>query len=288
MRPQLIATGKPLLIIPSLAIHMDREANGGHAWNIAKDMLPLYGEAGGKIGFTDVIAAEARCRKEDILGYDLSLVSLTPGTIWGAEDEFISAPRLDDLQGAFGAFRGYTMGKKEKHISVFALFDHEEVGSGTRQGAGSTFLSDTLTRIAEGLGKSPAKLLSMLAGSFMISVDNAHAVHPNRPEEADVVHRPVLNGGIVLKFNAQQKYCTDGYTAAKFRLLCEGAYIPLQTYTNRSDKAGGSTLGNISNTHVALPSVDIGLPQLAMHSSYETAGVKDTAYLVMAAAKFFE
>ncbi len=288
IRPQLIATGKPLLLIPTLAIHMDREANGGRAWNISKDMLPLYGMADGKIGFMDVIAAEARSRKEDILGYDLSLVSLTPGTIWGAEDEFVSAPRLDDLQGAFGAFRGYTMGKKEKHISVFALFDHEEVGSGTREGAGSTFLSDTLTRIAEGLGKSTAKLLSMLARSFMISVDNAHAVHPNRPEEADAVHRPVLNGGIVLKFNAQQKYCTDGYSAAKFRLLCEGANIPIQTYTNRSDKPGGSTLGNISNTHVSLPSVDIGLPQLSMHSSYETAGVKDTAYLVMAAAKFFE
>lgn len=286
--PRLVATGKPILLIPSLAIHMDPKANAGHVWNVAKDLLPLYGLAGGTISFMDVIAAEARCAKEDILGHDLSLVSLVPGTIWGAEDEFVSAPRLDDLQCAFAAFRGFTMGPKEKHISVFALFDNEEVGSRTRQGAGSAFLSDTLLRIAEALGKTRGQLSAMLAKSFLVSADNAHAVHPNRPEEADAVHRPVLNGGIVLKFNAEQKYCTDGYSAAHFRLLCEEAGVPLQVYTNRSDKAGGSTLGNIAMTHIAPPAVDIGLPQLAMHSSYETAGIRDTAYLVTVAAKFFE
>ncbi len=286
--PRLVATGKPILLIPSLAIHMDPKANAGYAWNIPKDMPPLYGLADGQISFMDVIAAEAHCRKEDILGHDLSLVSLVPGTIWGAEDEFVSAPRLDDLQCAFATFRGFTMGKKEKHISVFALLDHEEVGSGTREGAGSTFLSDTLFRVAEALGKSAGQFSAMVARSFLISADNAHAVHPNRPEEADAVHRPVLNGGIVLKFNAAQKYCTDGYSAAHFRLLCEEAGVPVQVYTNRSDKAGGSTLGNIALRHIAPPSVDIGLPQLSMHSSYETAGIRDTAYLVTAAARFFE
>ncbi len=286
--PRLVATGKPILLIPSLAIHMDPKANAGYAWNIPKDMPPLYSLADGQISFMDVIAAEARCRKEDILGHDLSLVSLVPGTIWGAEDEFISAPRLDDLQCAFAAFRGFTMGKKEKHISVFALLDHEEVGSGTREGAGSTFLSDTLFRVAEALGKSAGQFSAMVARSFLISADNAHAVHPNRPEEADAVHRPVLNGGIVLKFNAAQKYCTDGYSAARFRLFCEDAGVPVQVYTNRSDKAGGSTLGNIALRHIAPPSVDIGLPQLSMHSSYETAGIRDTANLVTVAAKFFE
>lgn len=286
--PKLISTSKPVLVIPSLAIHMNREVNQGYKWNVQKDLLPLYGMAGGKLSFMDVIAAEAKCKKEDILGHDLSLVSLVPGTIWGAEDSFISSPRLDDLQCAFAAFRGYTMGTKQSHLSVFALFDNEEVGSGTRQGAGSTFLADTLLRLAEALGISHARLLAMLARSFMISADNAHAVHPNYAGESDPVNRPVLNGGIVLKFNASQKYCTDGWSAAHFRALCEEADVPVQVFTNRSDKAGGSTLGNIAMSQVSVPAVDIGLPQLAMHSSYETAGIRDTAYLVLAAAKFFE
>lgn len=285
--PKLVCPGKPLLVIPSLAIHMNREVNQGYHWNAQKDLLPLWGPAGG-LSFMDVIAAEAKCAKEDILGHDLSLVSLVPGTMWGAENEYISSPRLDDLQCAFAAFRGYTMGKKEKHISVFALFDNEEVGSGTRQGAGSSFLFDTILRLSAALGISQDRMLAMLARSFLISADNAHAVHPNHPAESDPVNRPVLNGGIVIKFNAQQKYCTDGWSAAHFRALCEEAKVPVQVFTNRSDRPGGSTLGNIAITKVGIPAVDIGLPQLAMHSSYETAGIKDTAYLVMAAAMFFE
>ena len=285
--PKLVCPGKPLLVIPSLAIHMNREVNQGYHWNAQKDLLPLWGPAGG-LSFMDVIAAEAKCAKEDILGHDLSLVSLVPGTMWGAENEYISSPRLDDLQCAFAAFRGYTMGKKEKHISVFALFDNEEVGSGTRQGAGSSFLFDTILRLSAALGISQDRMLAMLARSFLISADNAHAVHPNHPAESDPVNRPVLNGGIVIKFNAQQKYCTDGWSAAHFRALCEEAKVPVQVFTNRSDRPGGSTLGNIAITKIGIPAVDIGLPQLAMHSSYETAGIKDTAYLVMAAAMFFE
>lgn len=285
--PKLVCPGKPLLVIPSLAIHMNREVNQGYHWNAQKDLLPLWGPAGG-LSFMDVIAAEAKCAKEDILGHDLCLVPLVPGTMWGAENEYISSPRLDDLQCAFAAFRGYTMGKKEKHISVFALFDNEEVGSGTRQGAGSFFLFDTILRLSAALGISQDRMLAMLARSFLISADNAHAVHPNHPAESDPVNRPVLNGGIVIKFNAQQKYCTDGWSAAHFRALCEEAKVPVQVFTNRSDRPGGSTLGNIAITKVGIPAVDIGLPQLAMHSSYETAGIKDTAYLVMAAAMFFE
>lgn len=285
--PKLVCPGKPLLVIPSLAIHMNCEVNQGYHWNAQKDLLPLWGPAGG-LSFMDVIAAEAKCAKEDILGHDLCLVPLVPGTMWGAENEYISSPRLDDLQCAFAAFRGYTMGKKEKHISVFALFDNEEVGSGTRQGAGSSFLFDTILRLSAALGISQDRMLAMLARSFLISADNAHAVHPNHPAESDPVNRPVLNGGIVIKFNAQQKYCTDGWSAAHFRALCEEAKVPVQVFTNRSDRPGGSTLGNIAITKVGIPAVDIGLPQLAMHSSYETAGIKDTAYLVMAAAMFFE
>lgn len=286
--PKLIAPGRPLLVIPSLAIHMNRQVNQGYAWNAQKDMLPLFAMTDGGTSFMDVVAAEAGCRKEDIYGHDLSLVSLVPGVIWGADNSFISSPRLDDLQCAFGAFRGYVTGEKKKHISMFVLYDNEEVGSGTRQGAGSTFLADTLVRIAAALAIPQERLLAMIARSFLISADNAHAVHPNYPSESDPVNRPVLNGGIVIKFNAQQRYCTDGWSAAVFRKLCEDAGVPVQVFTNRSDQPGGSTLGNISITKVAIPSVDIGLPQLAMHSSYETAGALDTAWLAAAAARFFE
>lgn len=161
------------------------------------------------------------------------------------------------------------------------------MGSTTKQGAASTFLYDTLTRVHDSLGYTREDYLIHLADSFMLSADNAHAVHPNHPDKADPSNRPYLNGGIVLKFNANQKYCTDGVSAAMFRDICDIAGVPVQTFVNRSDMAGGSTLGNISNTQVALNTVDIGLPQLAMHSPYETAGVEDTDYLIRAAEAFY-
>lgn len=267
---------------------MDRTANGGHAWNIQQDLLPLYGTADDSLSFMDAVAAAAQVAPENILGHDLYLYSRIEGTLWGERHGFISSSRLDDLQCAFAAFRGFTAGKKEKHICVYALFDNEEVGSATNQGAGATFFKNTLTRISRSLGYSYDETQAMIARSFMISADNGHALHPNHGEYADPVNAPRLNEGIVIKFNAQQKYATDGFSAAFFRDLCRRAKVPTQTFTNRSDIPGGSTLGNISNTKVSMPTVDIGLPQLAMHSSYETAGTKDTAYLVMACTAFFE
>ena len=168
------------------------------------------------------------------------------------------------------------------------MLDNEEVGSGTKQGAASTFLRDVLVRINSGLGQDQEDYLRRLAGSFMVSADNAHAVHPNYGEKADPVNRPCMNEGIVIKHSANQKYCTDGVSAAVFKDLCKRAGVPFQTFTNRSDILGGSTLGNISTTQVAVNAVDIGLAQLAMHSPYETAGVKDTAYLIKAAEMLFE
>ena len=244
---KLVNLDRTTLVIPSVAIHMNRTANGGRAWNIQQDLLPLYGTADDSLSFMDAVAAAAQVAPENILGHDLYLYSRIEGTLWGERHEFISSARLDDLQCAFAAFRGFTAGKKEKHICVYALFDNEEVGSATNQGAGATFLKNT-----------------------------------------DPVNAPRLNGGIVIKFNAQQKYATDGFSAAFFRDLCRRVEVPTQTFTNRSDIPGGSTLGNISNTKVSMPTVDTGLPQLAMHSSYETAGTKDTAYLVMACTAFFE
>lgn len=285
---KLVAIDGTMLVIPSVAIHMDRSVNQHKEWKVQKDMLPLYGMTGAKTPFMDVIAAAAKVRAEDILAHDLTLYSRVPGTIWGEEREFISSPKLDDLQCAFACFRGFTQGQKEKYISVYALFDNEEVGSATSQGAGSTFLANTLERLARSLGYSYDETMAMIARSFMISADNAHSVHPNHPEYADPVNRPVINGGIVIKYSAAQKYATNAFSAAYFKKLCKDHDIPTQTFTNHSDNPGGSTLGNISNTVIAMPTVDIGLPQLAMHSSYETAGVKDTAYLVDAVTKFYE
>lgn len=285
---KLVAIDGTMLVIPSVAIHMDRSVNQHKEWKVQKDMLPLYGMTGAKTPFMDVIAAAAKVKAKDILAHDLILYSRVPGTIWGEEREFISSPKLDDLQCAFACFRGFTQGQKEKYISVYALFDNEEVGSATSQGAGSTFLANTLERLARSLGYSYDETMAMIARSFMISADNAHSVHPNHPEYADPVNRPVINGGIVIKYSAAQKYATNAFSAAYFKKLCKDHDIPTQTFTNHSDNPGGSTLGNISNTVIAMPTVDIGLPQLAMHSSYETAGVKDTAYLVDAVTKFYE
>lgn len=287
LRTVLVNVDRDLLMIPNLAIHMNREVNDGYKYNAQKDMLPLYGDITAKDTFMKVIANAAGTVPEDILGHDLFLYNRQNASIWGASGEFLSSGRLDDLQCAFSSLKGFLAGEKKEYMAVHCVLDNEEVGSGTKQGAASTFLYDTLTRAHESLGLTREDYLIHLADSFMVSADNAHAVHPNHTDKADPVNRPYLNGGIVIKFNASQKYCTDGVSAAMFREICQQADVPVQTFVNRSDMAGGSTLGNISNTQVALNTVDIGLPQLAMHSPYETAGIKDTEYLVRAASVLF-
>lgn len=287
IQEKLVTVDKDLLIIPNLAIHMNREVNDGYKYNVQKDMLPLYSSYEGKGSFMKQVAAEAGVEEKDILGHDLFLYDRTAGTIWGADEEFVSAPRLDDIQCAFASFEGFFRGEHKKSIAVHCVLDNEEVGSSTKQGAASTFLKDTLKRINMGLGRTEEEYLMALAQSFMVSADNAHALHPNHTDKTDPVNRPVINGGIVIKYNANQKYCTDGVSAAIFKDICDKAGVPYQTFVNRSDMAGGSTLGNISNTQVPMKTVDIGLAQLAMHSVYETAGVKDTENLAKAAAELF-
>lgn len=287
IQEKLVAVDKDLLVIPNLAIHMNREVNDGYKYNVQKDMLPLYSDYDGKGSFMKLMAAEADVAEEDILGHDLFLYDRTPGTVWGANEEFISAPRLDDIQCAFASLEGFLRGERKESIAVHCVLDNEEVGSTTKQGAASTFLKDTLMRINMGLGRTQEEYLMTLADSFMVSADNAHALHPNHTDKTDPVNRPVLNGGIVIKYNANQKYCTDGVSAAIFKDICDRAEVPYQTFVNRSDMAGGSTLGNISNTQVPMKTVDIGLAQLAMHSVYETTGAKDTESLAKAAAVLF-
>ena len=225
---------------------------------------------------------------DQIKGMDLFLYNRMEGTIWGCDGEFISAPRLDDLQCAFTSTMALLNSESDRCIPVVAVFDNEEVGSGTKQGAGSTFLYDILRRINRSLGRTEEEYLTSLASSFMVSADNGHAVHPNYADKTDPTNRTYLNGGLVIKHSANQKYTTDAVSAAVMRCLCERAGVPYQEFLNRSDILGGSTLGNISNAQVSLNTVDIGLPQLAMHSPYETAGSKDMAYMEKAFEEFFK
>ncbi len=286
VKTKTVNVDRDLLLIPNVAIHMDRTVNESKKFNVAVDMKPLMGIDGGR-GFYDQIAESANVRKEDIISTELYLYNRQRGVIWG-DGQFISAPRLDDLQCAYGCLKGFLGAKTVEQAAVYCVFDNEEVGSGTKQGADSTFLSDFLCRVCDACapGKT-TEYMRRIANSFMISADNAHSVHPNHPEFADQKDRPKINGGIVVKYNAAQKYTTDCVSAALFEELCRKANVPVQHFTNRADMAGGSTLGNISNAHVSLDTVDIGLAELAMHSSYETAGTLDTLYLENAIAAFY-
>ena len=339
----LINIDRDLLIIPSVAIHMNRDINDGYKYNAQKDMLPLFaafvpetgnhgtnwedisgsaindretGKASHEDVLIDIIAREAGVAADSILGSDLFLYPRVRGTFLGSSSELIASRALDDLQCAFALIQGFVSSESHTEVSeindhasigtdtetefipaknktgfnipVCAIFDNEETGSLSKQGADSTFLYDTLLRIGSCLGYDDIRFRRMLAGSFMISADNAHAVHPNHPEYADPTNRPYLNGGIVIKYNASQKYTTDGNSEARLRKLCRQAGVPVQTYVNRSDIAGGSTLGNLSNRHVSVPTVDIGLPQLSMHSCFETAGAYDTGYMIRLIREFYD
>ena len=292
---KLVNIDEDLCVIPNVAIHMNREMNKGVEYNPQVDMLPLFADAAfddtketpEKITLKALAAGAAGVDENTILGEDLFLYTRQEGRFLGANGEYVLSPRLDDLQSAFALVKAFTESTPMEYINLCAVFDNEEVGSGTRQGADSTFLADVLDRITEGLGVDRSTYLRWVADSFLISADNAHAVHPNHPEKADPTNRPYLNGGIVIKFHGSQKYTTDGIAAARMKDYCERANVPYQTYANRSDIAGGSTLGNISTAHVSVSSVDIGLPQLAMHSAVETAGMKDTEYAVRALKEFW-
>ncbi len=276
---RLVDLDKDLCMIPNVAIHMNRKANDGYTYNPAVDMIPLMGSLAAKGNFRKLLAEAAGCTEEQLLGYDLYLYNREKARIWGAEGEYISAQALDDLQCAWATMEGLIAAQPGKSVQVCCVFDNEEVGSGTMQGADSNFLESVLDRICACTGMDYSRAL---ANSFLVSADNAHALHPNHPEFSDVTNRPVINGGVVIKFNANQRYTTDGITSALFRTACKKADVPVQTFCNRADLAGGSTLGNISTSHVSIPSVDVGLPQFAMHSPYETAGVKDAESLVKA------
>ena len=279
---RLVYVDRDLLMIPNLAIHMNRKANEGFAYDPKCDMVPLMGMNLEKGAFRAIVARTAGCKPEDVLGTDLYLCQRQKAVVWGAEDQFISAQGLDDLQCAWGCFRGFLAAEDSASVPLYVLMDNEEIGSGTKQGAGGTFLIDWIERICAGVGR---ERLSAVANSFLVSADNTHAVHPNHPEYADPTHRPAMNGGVVLKQGI--RYTTDGVSQAIFAALCEKAGVPVQRFANRSDLPGGGTLGLIATAHVSVHAVDIGLAQLAMHSCFETAGAQDTDHLIRAMTAFY-
>lgn len=312
---RLVQMDRDLCIIPNVAIHFNREINKGYTYNPQVDLIPLFalcaGEEKGqeqkkeRLTLRALCAGELGVEPEQILASDLYLYNRDKGRRMGANGELIGSPRLDDLQCAFGTLEGFlasdpeagtglsasaeeAAGGEGRYGAVYALFDNEEIGSGTKQGADSTFLSDVIDCICEGLGLSGRERRDLLAGSFLLSADNGHAVHPNHPEKSDPTNRPFPNGGIVLKFQGSQKYTTDAWSAAVVRSICERKKIPCQNFANRADVPGGSTLGNISSAHVSIPAADIGLAQLAMHSAFETGGALDTGYLVEFCGEYFK
>ena len=287
VKTHLVNIDKDLVIIPNLAIHMNREVNDGYTYNAQIDMLPLYGDNSSKGSLMKTIAKEVNVEEESILGTDLFLYNRMNGTKIGANEEYISSPRLDDLECAFTSFSAFLSENTSNSASVYCVFDNEEVGSGTKQGADSTFLYDVLRRINISLGKTEEDYYRLISSSFMVSADNAHALHPNYTDKSDPTNKVYMNDGIVIKYNANQKYTTDAVSASIFKSICDSVDVPYQTFTNRSDILGGSTLGNISNAHVSLNTIDIGLAQLAMHSTYETAGAKDVTYMIDAIKAFY-
>ena len=281
VRTSLVDLREPVALIPHVAIHMNRSVNDGYSYNPAVDLLPLWGIGENAKDFRAAVAENAGCAPDEILSTDLFLYNPMKGYAWNG---LISAPRLDDLECTYAVLSGFLAQGFAKALPVACFFDNEEVGSQTKQGAASPFLLDVLSRITGALG---VDLRTLLASGLMLSCDNAHGIHPNHPEYSDKNHTVTLNGGIVVKYNANQKYTSDAVSAALFRLICEEEGVPVQLYANRADIAGGSTLGNISTTQVALNTVDIGLAQLAMHSAFETAGERDPEYMIRALTRFF-
>ena len=286
---RLVCIDRDLLVIPSLAIHFQRDINKGHTFNPQVDMQPLWGPAGSRT-LTDLVAEELGVDTADILDSDLQLVTRQAPTQIGPDGEFFMAPRIDDLECAATTLLGFLDAAAETDSAcapVWAMLDNEEVGSSSRMGAQSSYLRDVLDRIVDAIPHSGQAMHRTMANSFMLSADNAHATHPNFPQKSDPCAPVRLGGGVVLKYNASQKYTTNAVSGAIFRAICEKADVPVQVFTNRADEAGGSTLGNLQSHTLPIPMADIGLAQLAMHSAVETASVADAEAMTKAVAAFY-
>lgn len=294
MNPQtlLLHVKRPLLQISNLAIHFNRQVNDGVKLSKQKDVLPILGIINDELEKgnlrMNVITGELNIKKEDVLDFDLYLADATPACTFGVHDEFISSGRLDDLSMCWAGVEAMIASDANDTTQVLAIFDNEETGSQTKQGAGSPFLSYMLQRIALAQSHTEEAYYQAVERAFMISADNAHAWHPNYSEKFDPTNHPKLGGGPVIKFNAAQKYASDAVSAAIFANICDAAGVPCQRFVNHSDVAGGSTLGNILASSIPLKGVDMGNAILAMHSCRETGSVIDHEYCVKAFTKFYQ
>ncbi|MDG5800913.1 M18 family aminopeptidase [Marinilabiliaceae bacterium ANBcel2] len=289
---RLVNFKKPLLIIPNLAIHLNRSVNEGVAIDKQKDLLPLAAidtdATTSKENYLhQLIAKELNVDANKILSYDLTLYEYNKGTTMGVNDEFISSPRLDNLAMVHAGLSALKSAKADRSTQILAIFDNEEVGSLTKQGADSPLFKNIFSRIVKSYSSDDESFYQSVYNSFMISADMAHSIHPNYQEKHDPVLQPVINGGPVIKITANQKYTTDSESAAIFMALCKKAKVPVQQFVNRSDMAGGSTLGNVLTGQIDIKSVDIGNAMLAMHSVRELSGVKDHTYLIEVFKEFF-
>ena len=288
---RLVNINKPLLIIPSLAIHMNREVNEGFKINRQVDTLPLLGLINDKLEKEDylmnILAEELQVNKEDILNFELGLYEYEKGMLIGMNEELISSGRFDDLWMVYAGIKALVDSRENAATKVMICIDNEEIGSLTAEGANSTLLNNILERIALGLGKDREGYYRALANSIMISADLAHAVHPNLGDKHDPTNRPVLEGGPVLKIAASGSYSTDSFNGAVFAGICEAAGVPFQKFVNRSDVRGGTTIGPVTAANLTIPVIDMGAPVLGMHSIRELASVKDNYYTVKAFTEFF-
>lgn len=289
---RLVNIKKPILVIPNVAIHMNREVNTGFDINAQRDTLPLLALVNEELEkgnyLLNAMAKELGVEPKDIVDFDLYLYEYEKGSIIGLMDEFISSSRLDDLQMVHAGIDALIKAPVVDGTNVMVCFDNEEIGSATKQGADSDMLANILERIALSFGKGREDFFRALAKSFLISADNAHAVHPNSPDKHDPTSRPMLNKGPVIKLNANFAYTTDSESSAVYEAVCKAAEVPYQKFVNRSDVRGGSTIGPISSTHLNIRSVDIGNPTFAMHSVRELAGVKDHTYAMKSFLEFYK
>ncbi len=288
---RLVNINRPVCVIPSIAIHMNPEANNGFVPNKQSDTLPVIGMVNQKLeekGFlVKMLAKELKIKESQILDFDLFLYEYEKGSLVGAAEEFVSCSRIDDLEAVHAGIKALVSLTRPKKTCVMACFDNEEVGSSTRQGADSQFLAEVLERIVLAGNGGRSEYFRALAQSFIVSADGAHAVHPNMPGKADPTSRPMLNGGVVIKLSASKSYTSDAVTAACFMQLCQKAGVKVQKFVNRSDMRGGSTIGPISSSHVSIPSVDVGIPMLSMHSVREMCGVADHYAMYCALSQLF-
>ncbi len=285
---RLVNFDEDLVSIVNLAIHQNRKANEGICYKVQKELLPIFADKAEKGSFISLLSKHLDVEKKDILDYDLFLYSRTPSSFWGLDKAFFSIGKIDDLECAHSAYRALIETPcSESTMIAVALFDNEEVGSGSKQGALSDFLKTTLDRVFASLKIDEEEKAMLEASSFMLSADNGHALHPNYPEVSDIVNKPVVNGGVLIKYSANQKYTTDAESGAFVKKLMKDNNIPYQVFVNNSDVVGGSTLGNLSTQKISIRTADVGLAQLAMHSPYETAGVKDVSYLLSLFKAFF-